>query len=319
VAADLDPVELEFRRLAADVGPVRERLDRLRRSLHSFAGGRRALVDLLLAGAIAREPVLLVGPPGNGQAVLVERLADALGVARSERVSTVIARETDRTGGRTREGWAQVRVAFLDQLFCARPHLVDELVSTIDEYRADASGPAKLVVAATIDCTDDPDHDALLERFCVRVPVQPLALADLVGTLDAEVPAQAAVALGQRPWAQGHATLDDLTVAARWLALALARTETATDGTRTGDRDRYFDAGLLADMRRVLVTLEREAGVVVGDERVVRLYRILRAHAFLVRGGRVEREDLALLAIVGRDAAELALLADEVPHLLGLA
>ena len=67
-----------------------------------------------------------------------------------------------------------------------------------------------------------------------------------------------------------------------------------------------------------LKTLAREDGVFVSDRKVVKLYKLLRARAWLFHGGRVEREDLTLLSYLGETREELALLEDKVPKLLGL-
>jgi MoxR-like ATPase len=50
----------------------------------------------------------------------------------------------------------------------------------------------------------------------------------------------------------------------------------------------------------------------------VKLYRLIRTHAWLTHGGAVEQSDLALLSFVGETREEIDLLEEKVPRLLGL-
>ena len=51
---------------------------------------------------------------------------------------------------------------------------------------------------------------------------------------------------------------------------------------------------------------------------MVKLYKLLRAHAWLLHGGAVERDDLRLLAYLGETREQLDVLEDRVPRLLGI-
>ena len=62
----------------------------------------------------------------------------------------------------------------------------------------------------------------------------------------------------------------------------------------------------------------REDGVFVSDRKVVKLYRLLRTHAWITHGGAVERSDLRLLSYLGETRDEIDLLEEKVPRLLGL-
>ena len=55
------------------------------------------------------------------------------------------------------------------------------------------------------------------------------------------------------------------------------------------------------------------------DRKVVKLYRLLRTHAWITHGGAVERSDLRLLSYLGETRDEIDLLEEKVPRLLGLA
>ena len=117
---------------------------------------------------------------------------------------------------------------------------------------------------------------------------------------------------------EGHATLDDVRSAHRYLTLSMARTDVSEDGHPQRDRHRYFDEDLLFELRRILKTLTREDGVQISDRKMVKLYRLLRTRSWLFQGGRVTRDDFKILAHLGETIDELELLREKVPRLLGL-
>ena len=88
-------------------------------------------------------------------------------------------------------------------------------------------------------------------------------------------------------------------------------------GVERRDRYRYFPDDVMREFRRLLKTLQREDGVFVSDRKVVKLYKLLRTRAWVMHGGRVEREDLTMLQYLGESKEELLLLAAKVPELLG--
>jgi MoxR-like ATPase len=137
--------------------------------------------------------------------------------------------------------------------------------------------------------------------------------------IDAGLDAQTQRDLNQKPWAEGHATLEDFLKAHRYLTMLMGRRSTASDGREQRDRDLYFREELLRELRRVLKTLVREDNVFVSDRKVVKLYRLLRTRAWVVHGGAVERQDLGLLSYLGETRDEIDLLEEKVPKLLGLA
>ncbi|MCA9488391.1 MAG: AAA family ATPase, partial [Myxococcales bacterium] len=176
----------------------------------------------------------------------------------------------------------------------------------------------KVLFGATNDLPDQAELAALKDRFCLKVACRSVQDDHFVDLVDAGLAAQTQRDLNQKPWSEGHASLEDLLKAHRYLTLQMARRTTATDGSTITDRERYFPDEVLAEFRRVLKTLVREDRVFVSDRKVVKLYKLLRAHAWLTHGGRVERSDLRLLSYLGETAEEVDLLEEKVPRLLGL-
>jgi MoxR-like ATPase len=90
------------------------------------------------------------------------------------------------------------------------------------------------------------------------------------------------------------------------------------DGGIANDRTRFFPAAVFAEFRRLVETLAREHRLYISDRKLVKVYKLLRARAWLIRGGEVSVEDLLLLCHLGENLRELRLLEEMVPQYLRL-
>jgi len=326
--------------LASEAGALRERIDRFRRALGRFFVAKQHLIDLMTVAAVAQEPLLLVGPPGTAKSDLIVKFKDALGVADQLYFEYMLTRFTEpsevfgpidvgelRRGRylrRVRGKLPTARVVFLDEIFKANSAILNALLTVINERKFYQDGrpvpvALRVLFAATNEIPEHGELAALKDRFCLKAACRSVQDDHFVELIDAGLDGHGHRELGQRPWAEGHATLVDLVKANRHLThVMLARTP-GEGGTVERDRDRFFGDELLRELRRVIKTLVREDGVFVSDRKVVKLYRLLRVHAWIGHGGAVERGDLALLAHLGETRDEVDLLEDKVPRLLGLA
>jgi MoxR-like ATPase len=323
--------EDDFSALSAQAPAIRERLGRFREALARHFVGKKEIVDLMTVSAVAGEPLLLVGPPGTAKSELVLKLRQALGVPDEDAFEYMLTRFTEpaevfgpldlaelrdgRYVRRVRGKLPACRIAFLDEIFQANSAILNALLTVLQERRFFQDGhpvPVKLDVlfAAT---NDLPEHDELLalrDRFPLKVLTQSVHERNFSELVDAGLAGFADRELGRRPWAEGHATLADLGRARRYLTWQMER--------GAADREKFFPEPLFGELRRLLRALVREEGVPLSDRRVVRFYRLLRARAWLLHGGAVEREDLGLAAYLGETKEQLARLAERVPQLLGL-
>ncbi len=327
----------DYATLAAEAQGLRERLNRLRLALGRHFVARQAVVDALVVGAIAQEPVLLVGPPGTAKSALVTALRDALAIGADHYFEYTLTRFTEPAEilgpvdiQQLRQGAYRRRVAgklptatmaFLDEVFKSNSAILNALLTVINEgkfYQDGRPEPVALrvLMAASNDIPADGELAALRDRFALKVPCPPVQDDHFTALLDMGLAAHTQRALNQRPWAEGHATLEDILKAHRYLTLQFA-----AGGPEGGDRDRqrFFPEPLLQEFRRVIKTLAREQRIAISDRRVVSYYRLVRTRAWLFHGGRVERQDLELLAYAGDSGEELTRLATWVPRLLGLA
>ncbi len=324
--------------LAADASEIRARLNRFRTSLGRFFVKRQHIIDLMVVSAVAREPLLLVGVPGTAKSELVTKFRDALGVSQDDYFEYLLTRFTEpsevmgpidikqlregrfvrRVGGRLPDA----KLVFLDEVFKSNSAILNALLTVINERKYYQDGqpvkvPLEVLFGATNEIPEHAELGALRDRFALKVICHSVQDDHFVELIDAGLDGQTHKETNARPWVEGHASLDDILRAGRYLTLTMADQKETRDGVER-DRDRFFPEEVMREFRRVLKTIRREDEIFVSDRRVVKLYRLLRTRAWLFHGGRVERDDLRLLAHLGETREELALLEEKVPTLLGL-
>lgn len=332
--------ELGLEELAKEAPELRERLNRFRSALGRHFVDKQSLIDLMTVAAVAQEPLLLVGPPGTAKSDLVLKFRDALGIAEEDYFEYMLTRFTEpsevlgpidinqlREGRYVRRERGKLPTAtmvFLDEIFKSNSAILNGLLTIINERKFYQDGQPvpvalKILFAATNEIPELVELGALKDRFCLKAACRSVQDRYFVELVDAGLRAHTQRDLNQRPWAEGHATLDDLLKAHRYLTLMMAHREFAPDGREVIDRERFFREELLDELRRVIKTLVKEDDVFISDRKVVKLYRLLRSRAWLFHGGAVEREDLRLLSYLGETREEIDVLEEKVPKLLGLA
>ncbi len=330
---------MTFDELAREAGGLRDRINRFRAGLGRFFVAKQPLIDLMCVAAVAQEPLLLVGPPGTAKSDLVIKFKDALKIPDGEYFEYLLTRFTEpsevfgpidiaqlRAGRYLRRDHGKLptaRLVFLDEIFKANSAILNSLLTVINERKFYQDGqpvPVKLrvLLAATNELPENTELAALKDRFCLKAACRPVQDEHFVELIDAGLDAYTQRELNQKPWVEGHATLEDFVKAHRWMTHVLARRTIGPRGESLRDRDVYCSEELMRELRRVLQTLVREDGVFVSDRKVVKLYRLLRTHAWIVHGGAIERSDLRLLSYLGETREEIDLLEDKVPRLLGL-
>ncbi|AKF81124.1 ATPase AAA [Myxococcus fulvus 124B02] len=335
-----DPISaLTFDALSREAQGLRDRLNRFRQALGRHFVGKQTLVDLMTVAAVAQEPLLLVGPPGTAKSDLVLKFREALRIPSEDYFEYLLTRFTEpsevlgpidinllRQGRYIRREGGKLptaRLVFLDEVFKASSAILNALLTVINErkfYQDGAPQPVRLKVlfAATNELPEHAELGALKDRFCLKAACRPVQDRYFLELLDSGLESQTHRELNQKPWAEGHATLEDVLKAHRYLTLMMGRKEAGPDGRELRDRDLFFRDELLREFRRVVQTLTREDGVFISDRKLVKLYRLLRTRAWIFHGGAVERQDLQLLSYLGETREEIDLLEEKVPRLLGL-
>ncbi len=324
--------ELSLDKLQTEAQGLRDRLNRFRLALGRHFVDKQPLIDLMVVAAVAQEPLLLVGPPGTAKSDLVIKFKDALGIEGSDYFEYLLTRFTEpsevlgpidinelRSGRyirRERGKLPTARLVFLDEIFKASSAILNALLTVINErkfYQDGVPVPVKLKIlfAATNEIPEHSELGALKDRFVLKAACRSVQETHFIELLDAGLDSQTNKDLNQKPWVEGHANLEDLMKAHRYLTLLMSRREPR-------DRELFFRDEVMREFRRVIRTLVREDEVFVSDRKLIKLYRLLRTRAWIVHGGAVEREDLQLLAYLGETREEIDLLEEKVPRLLGI-
>jgi len=304
--------QLSLEQLQAEADDVRTRINRFRTSLGRFFVNKQTLIDLMCVAAVAQEPLLLVGPPGTAKSDLVLKFKDALGLANDDYFEYMLTRFTEpseiigpidinqlRDGRYIRREQGKLptaRLAFLDEIFKSNSAILNILLTIINEkkfYQDGVPQPVRLRVlfAATNEVPEHGELGALKDRFVLKAESLSVQDEHFEELIDAGLKSETHRALGQRPWVEDHATLDDLVKANRYLHLLFARQ--GPDGK--GDRQLFFPEEVFREYRRLIKTLVREDKLFVSDRKLVKIYKLLRVRAWLFSGGTVSRDDLRLL------------------------
>jgi MoxR-like ATPase len=328
-----------FADLRDEAEDIRRRLDRFRTSLGRFLVAKQELIDLMVVAAVAQEPLLLVGPPGTAKSDLVLKFKDALGLVDDDYFEYMLTRFTEPSEiigpidiNQLREGrylrreqgkLPTARLAFLDEIFKSNSAILNILLTIVNErkfYQDGTPQPVRLRVlfAATNELPEQGELAALKDRFVLKAESRSVQDDHFEALIDSGVRGEVDRSLNRKPWAEGHASLDDLLKANRYLHYLFGRSEAGFDGeVGRDDRQVFFPPEVFREFQRLVKTLVREDRIFISDRKLVKLYKLLRVRAWLFAGGTVALDDLRLLSYLGETHREMTLLRDKVPALLG--
>ncbi|MFO0714684.1 MAG: AAA family ATPase [Sandaracinus sp.] len=259
----------------------------LRGAIRAAARGlveREILVELTVLAAVAREHLLVIGPPGTAKSEAVRRASRVFEARYFEYLLGRFTEPSELVGPidlkRLREGVVETEttgmlpeaeLAFLDEVFLGSTAILNTLLSLLHERtfrrgRTAVRVPLRVCVAASNGLPDDDALAAFADRFLLRVFVEPVPDAMLETLL------REGDALGRAEHGEAIARLSDLDEVAE-----LAR---ACDVSRV--------RGELAEAVRVL----RKAGVALSDRRIVKLQRLVAAAAAIDGRSAADGRDL---------------------------
>src|SRR5438128_4098444 len=265
--------EWAFEELQQDADELRARLNRFRTSLGRFFVQKQDLIDLMVVAAIAQEPLLLVGPPGTAKSDLVLKFKDALGLGEDDYFEYMLTRFTEPSEiigpidiSQLREGryirreqgkLPTARLAFLDEIFKSNSAILNILLTIINEkkfYQDGVPQPVRLRVlfAATNEVPEQTELAALKDRFVLKIESRSVQDEFFTELVDIGLQSESYRGLNQRPWAEGHATLDDLLKANRYLTFLFARSQAGPDGEPVNDRSLFFPPEVFREFQRLV-------------------------------------------------------------------
>src|SRR5690242_3974322 len=331
--------EWSLKDLQAEVEDLRKRINHFRTSLSRFFVEKQEVIDLMVVAAVSQEPLLLVGPPGTAKSDLVLKFKDALGISDEDYFEYMLTRFTEpseiigpidinqlRDGRYVRREQGKLptaRLAFLDEIFKSNSAILNILLTIINEkkfYQDGVPQPVRLRVlfAATNEVPEQSELGALKDRFVLKAESRSVQEEHFTELIDAGLQSEVYRTLNQKPWMEGHASLEDVVKANRYLTLLFARRHHGgKGGEEQNDRQVYFPAEVFREFQRLVKTLVREDKIFISDRKLVKLYKLFRVRSWLFTGGTVSRDDLRLLAYLGETHQEIELLREKVPTLLG--
>jgi MoxR-like ATPase len=248
---------------------------------------REVLVDLVALAAVAREHLLVIGPPGTAKSEAVRRAAGATGAVMFEYLLGRFTEPSEIFGPvdlrKLREGLVETEtrgmlpeaeIAFLDEVFQGSTAILNTLLGILNERtfrrgHTQLACPLRVCVGASNALPEEESLAAFADRFLLRAFLGPVPGPRLEELLEG------GWALGQRPAERGAtvAHLDRLAAAAR-----------AADLTRVRP--------LVAHAVRLL----RGAGIALSDRRAVRIQALVAAAGALA--GRTSPTEADLWPIV---------------------
>jgi MoxR-like ATPase len=259
---------------------------------------------------VAREHLLLIGPPGTAKTDLIDRFAQLI---QAQRFSYLLTRFTEPSeifgpldfelfqSGiyrvKTEDMLPAADVVFLDEVFQGSSAILNTLLTLINERRffngaKSEQTPLISLFGASSELPADPGLRAFSDRFLLRLEVQPVGAVRLTELLD-------------RGWDQERRRMGN-GAGKEPPALQIGDLRALSDVL--GEVD-------LSEVRGTLVELIGELlahGVTLSDRRIVRVQKLVAAAALLREDSTARPEDLWPLAHLWTEPSDAALVRDAV-------
>ena len=304
----------------AQVNQVRENIQVFRTMLDSYFIDRQEVIDMMMLCTIMREPLLLVGEPGTGKSDLIVKFCEALHVEKKDYFEYMLTQFTEpgelfgpvdiqqlKKGNYTRrtEGMLpEARVAFLDEIFTSNSAILNSLLSIINErkfYQEGKATPVQIDVlfAATNDIPTNRSLRALRDRFVIKMETCSVYERHFEELLTKGLENKHYKSNHQKPWSRSLISLDDLISLGDFIE---NRTHQAIEKDRFG---KIFPDELRELFFHLILSLEKDLHVHVSDRKIVKITNLIIAHAFVFRGGTVQRDDLSILKYIANTKDEI--------------
>jgi len=283
-------------------------LQAIQRDLNARFVGREEAVTLLVLAVVAREHVLLIGPPGTAKTDLIQRFADLINASRFSYLLTRFTEPSEIFGPldfeqfqagtyriKTQDMLPSAEVVFLDEVFQGSSAILNTLLTLINERRFHngaqlADAPLISLFGASSELPEDPALRAFSDRFLLRLQVRPVGSVRLTELLD-------------RGWKQERERQG-----AGSSPPALQIKDLAELSDILADVDLEPVRPELSDLIGELLA----QGITLSDRRIVRAQRLVAAAALLREDGVASQRDLWPLAHLWTEQSDAAPVRDAV-------
>jgi MoxR-like ATPase len=273
--------------------------------------GRHEAVHLLGLGALCREHVLVLGPPGTAKTRLVERFCRVLDTRPFSYLLTRFTepaeifgpidvksfQEESRYQVNTEGMLPQARIAFLDEIFQGSSAILNTLLTLINErtFRdgrpgSDGATPLITVIGSSNEIPNDPVLTAFSDRFLLRCHVRYVGVDQLEDVL----------LLGWQDERQRIGEADASADARSRLQVTVP----AADLKALQEAVGQIDLSPVYDTYLQILREIRGAGIKFSDRRAVKAQKVFAASALLNARGEADLTDLRWLANLWTDEAD---------------
>lgn len=241
--------------------------------------GRQQLAELIILAAIAKEHLLVIGPPGTAKSAVVRRMARIMDgnyfeyllgrfTEPSELFGTVNLKKL-REGSvetETQGMLPEAEIAFLDEVFLGSTAILNTLLGILNERKfrrghTQIDCPLKICIGASNSLPEDEGLAAFADRFLIRLFIEPIADSFIEDLL-----------VGG--WQAEFTHVDSV--------LSLNELSEMSEHLKNVKLDHIIP--FFADAIRLL----RQSGIVLTDRRVVKTLKLIAAAALV--NGRLEAQ-----------------------------
>jgi MoxR-like ATPase len=227
----------------------------LRRELEAAVYERKDEIDAMLTALLARQHLLLLGPPGTAKSMLAFLLAKALRATTFTRLMTkhsvpeelfgpysLVGLEQDRYERKTQGYLPEAQVALLDEVFKANSAILNALLTLLNERAFDNGNqrlacPLEFCLGMSNETPKDDGLEALYDRFTVRRWTSYISDADHFKAMLCSGEATVTVHLSAEDIAILREMVAKVTIPSEVLdAIVAIRTELAQKGIQPSDR-----------------------------------------------------------------------------------
>ena len=273
--------------------PLAVRLRRVAAELDQQYLGKSEVIRLLLIAIVAREHVVVIGPPGTAKSALIKSLAELLDARYFEYLLTRFTEPNELFGPvdiqafrdgsyrRKTDGMLpEAELVFLDEIFKSNSAILNSLLTLLNERQLTTGGqliqcPILSVFGASNEVPADESLGALYDRFLLRIRSDNLEAYHFNELLLRGIQHEAERLVGRR-----RASL----VAGRELQSLAAELATRLS----------FSEEFLSSYKGLIFQIRAE-GVSVSDRRIVKLLKLFAASALLDGRERADAGDLFVL------------------------